>query len=214
MVPNAFNLCVRPSSHPPPNYAEAARNVELCPLFSLRAARRALTQHRKLCVPLAATQTFTPQCTHMHTRARTKDTHTCARAHAHMHTLRRCRWTREIFRSRVDEGTAVKIPRCKPDSDLFRRDESLSLAYIFILPRPPAVVVGQDEERIQMGPRKCFPFFRSDAVKTRPISRFWFAVKAEGIFCLWLIAFRFTLSPHCVLFVGICCYHHLFRNSE
>lgn len=59
------------------------------------------------------------------------------------------------------EGTAVRIPQHKTDSDLFRRDESLSLAYIFILPGPPAVVVGHDEERIQMGPRKCFPFFLS-----------------------------------------------------
>lgn len=103
--------------------------------------------------------------THAYARTHQRHTHTRARVHAHMHTLRRCRWTREIFRSRVDEGTAVKIPRCRPDSDLFRRDESLSLAHIFILPRPPAVVVGQDGERIQMGPRKCFPFSEAMLLK-------------------------------------------------
>lgn len=56
------------------------RNMEPCPLFSLRSAQRALTWHTKLCVPLASTQTFTPPCVQTHTCA-----HTCM--HAYMNTL-------------------------------------------------------------------------------------------------------------------------------
>lgn len=174
MVLNAYNLCVRAPTllQPPPlpNYAETARNMELCPLFSLLAARRALTQHRKLRVPLAATQTFTPQCTHMHTCARTGDMHTttCVRAHAHMHAWRRCRWTREIFRSRKKKKTnerqsrfhrANLIPIFSAVMNLYRWHTSWSF------PRPPAVVVGQDEDRIQMGPRKMLSFFKATLLK-------------------------------------------------
>lgn len=117
-------------------------------------------------MPLAATQTFTLRCTHMRTCARGETACVRARVHARMHRGAAGERVRYFPRSRKKKNDESRFHRAKPDSDLFRRDESLSLAYILILPKPPAVVVGQDEDRIQMGtPEKCFSFFKAMLLK-------------------------------------------------
>ena len=187
--------------------------MELCPLFSLRAAQRALTQHRKLCVPLASTQTFTPPCIH---------THTCAHINprACMHTWIHCRWTHKItchrFLSYIQMRELQLDSTVHFDSDLSSM-LNLSVKFIFILMRPAAVVVAHDAT--QHGRKEwAIPYH------TRPKSIF--LLKRMQCKCCnniadnqflrvrihsnnarmsrsWLIALYFTLSQQCILFKGI-----------
>lgn len=163
-----------PTPHPPPapspipNYAEAARNMELCPLFPPQAPRRALTQQRRLCVHASGCDTNIHSSVHTHADMHTA---TCARASTHAYigapqvNTRDIPLPRKTKRRQSRFHGANPIPIFSAVMNLYHWHTSLSF------PGREQLLWDKMRTESKLVHGNAF-FFQSDAVKTKPISRY------------------------------------------
>lgn len=98
----------------------------------------------------------------------------------------------------------------RPDSDLSAVLNFITRS-IFILPWPPAVVVGHGDTPPHP---KSIPLFQTNAVKTWLITRFWFMVEVQECPAHdWLLSvLRCHNTASCLK--GICCHHHFLETWD
>lgn len=220
MVLNAFNLCVLPlptyNHHPTPQIMRKQPETWSCAhCFHCKqhgerwpnTGSSACLWLRHKHLPLSA-----HTCIRAHAPQTSTQPHVCACMHTCIHQGAAGEHVRysglaETKKRQSRFHRANLIPIFSAVMNLYRWHTSWSF------PGRQRLLWDKMRTESKWVPENAF-LLQSDAVKTRPISSFWFTVKAEGMFCLWLIAFSFTLSPHCILLICICYYHHFFRNSS
>lgn len=170
---------------------------------------RALTKHRKLCVPLASTQTFTPPCIHIHNTCAHINTRACT--HACMNTLQVN--TRDILVLHKWRDYS-RIPRCTwilifPPCWIYLSNSSLSLCgrQQLLWDMMPCASWWKRSNPLSHQSKKYFPFLKRmqyTCCNNITDNQCLIHGNSAGMSRSWLIALYFTLSHQCILFEGIC----------